>query len=66
MPTKPPTSITDQILQLVASAELSFAFASGNGVGAFLLAFVVVVFLFRPPTALQNLSRVIKAWRARD
>ncbi|NRP12865.1 hypothetical protein XMM379_000982 [Aliiroseovarius sp. xm-m-379] len=66
MTTEPPTSIMDKTLQLIANAELTFGIASGNGGGAFLLALVVVVFLFRPPTTLQNLSRIVRAWRTRD
>lgn len=66
MTPEPPTSITDKMLQLIANADLTFGIAGGNGVGAFLLALAVVIFQFRPPSALQNLSGVIKAWRRRD
>ena len=50
---------------LIAESELSFGFINGQGIGSFLLAFVIIVFLIRrkiSDTTLEYVSKFIIAY----
>ena len=65
MPKEPSKSTIEDLLGLVAEAELSIGFISGTGLGAVLLTVIVITFILSRPFASASLSRLVAAWRGR-
>jgi len=54
----------DRIVALVSDATLSFGIAKGSGLGAFLLAAIVILMLFQSTDAIEGLRSFFRLWGA--
>jgi len=55
------SSLVEKLIELVAQADLSFGFVSGEGLGAVLLAIVAIVFLTRPKSSFASILSLVQA-----
>ena len=55
----------DHVFSLLSEADLTFGFVHGNGLGAILLAIIVIAAVFRGPKALAGWAGVVRAWRGK-
>ena len=53
----------DAIFKLLAETKLNLFFAKGEGLGAFLLALVIIVFLLSKPYYTSKLADLFRSWR---
>lgn len=54
-----------KLIELASEAELSLFFASGTGLGAPLLALIVIAFIFSKPFSKVKLVNLARAWRGK-